>query len=626
MASPVLEREPGIWQLWLLVLVAAALYLLLHPYDGIIHDSRLYVLQALGHLRPDLYGNDVFLKFGSQDNYTLFTPLFAPLVESLGAEAAASLVTFLSAMALIASVWTLGRTLDGPVLAWIGAGLLITVSGYYGSGTTFAVLENFATPRMPAEALALSGIAASMAHRRWLAVVLLLAALVIHPIMTFPVIVLLLMLDWGLDHRQWIVRGILMAALLAALACLGWLPVARWQFDAEWWSLLENTTNLRPELWTSHDWGRVSTVMATLAIAGIRMVGPAQRLGLAMLVTTVLMLLLAWIGGDILHVVIIVQGQAWRVLWLATTVALVLLPSLAVQCWRNPPLSKAAILLLSGAWLMGRTDLAAILAILALLPATISARSPLQRHGRIAAMAAGILLTVTILALQFVAWSSSAVEDAREAGNLLELIRSVCSDISIPTLVLVATGLVASRIRSDRVTGFLAASLTLSVVILGALTYGTWTRARYPEAAREEFAAWRELIPVGTDVLWATRLMEGSDPATVWLLLERPSFYSSTQANSGLFSRAAAMELHRRGKSIPPALPTELPFNLTIGGKEGLPPSCSQVPATYIVTDVPIRDARVIEAPTSAGEPFSALRLQICDHGAPGMHRLTLAL
>jgi hypothetical protein len=48
MASPVLEREPGIWQLWLLVLVAAALYLLLHPYDGIIHDSRLYVLQALG--------------------------------------------------------------------------------------------------------------------------------------------------------------------------------------------------------------------------------------------------------------------------------------------------------------------------------------------------------------------------------------------------------------------------------------------------------------------------------------------------------------------------------------------------------------------------------------------------
>ena len=58
-------------------LLITGLYLFLHPYQGLIHDARLYTLQALNHLHPDLYSNDVFLKYGSQDSYTLFTPVYA---------------------------------------------------------------------------------------------------------------------------------------------------------------------------------------------------------------------------------------------------------------------------------------------------------------------------------------------------------------------------------------------------------------------------------------------------------------------------------------------------------------------------------------------------------------------
>src|SRR5256885_8204108 len=58
-------------------LLAAAAWLVQHPYDGIVHDSALYTLFALAKLHPHTLDNDVFLRFGSQDRYTVFTPLYA---------------------------------------------------------------------------------------------------------------------------------------------------------------------------------------------------------------------------------------------------------------------------------------------------------------------------------------------------------------------------------------------------------------------------------------------------------------------------------------------------------------------------------------------------------------------
>src|SRR5690606_35400386 len=107
------------------------------------------------HLHPELYGNDVFLKYGSQDNYTLFTPLYAALIPLLGVEHAASLITFVSVLALLLSAWSLARTLMPAPYAWLGLGILVIVPTYYGLGIFFAVLEGFVTPRLLAQALVL---------------------------------------------------------------------------------------------------------------------------------------------------------------------------------------------------------------------------------------------------------------------------------------------------------------------------------------------------------------------------------------------------------------------------------------------------------------------------------------
>jgi len=58
-------------------LLGIATWALSHSYRGIFHDAGLYTLQALARLHPDSLPEDVFLKFGSQDGFTIFSPIYA---------------------------------------------------------------------------------------------------------------------------------------------------------------------------------------------------------------------------------------------------------------------------------------------------------------------------------------------------------------------------------------------------------------------------------------------------------------------------------------------------------------------------------------------------------------------
>jgi hypothetical protein len=52
----------------------SAIWLLTHRYHGIHHDALFYAVQALAHAAPARFEHDLFFAFGSQDDYTLFTP------------------------------------------------------------------------------------------------------------------------------------------------------------------------------------------------------------------------------------------------------------------------------------------------------------------------------------------------------------------------------------------------------------------------------------------------------------------------------------------------------------------------------------------------------------------------
>src|ERR1700722_17444613 len=92
-------------------LCAASLSMLLQPYLGVANDAIFYTMQGLAHLRPELYGNDIYLKFGSQDQYTVFGPMYAAAIRLLGIDHAAALLTLVSQAAFLLAAWQLARRL-----------------------------------------------------------------------------------------------------------------------------------------------------------------------------------------------------------------------------------------------------------------------------------------------------------------------------------------------------------------------------------------------------------------------------------------------------------------------------------------------------------------------------------
>src|SRR5438094_10572948 len=86
-----LARRPLALFAWLVLLNAIGL-----PYLGYVHDARLYSGQVLNALHPEVLGEDLFFRFGSQDRFSAFSRLMAPLVAGLGLDAAFFLVSLAS--------------------------------------------------------------------------------------------------------------------------------------------------------------------------------------------------------------------------------------------------------------------------------------------------------------------------------------------------------------------------------------------------------------------------------------------------------------------------------------------------------------------------------------------------
>src|SRR5437016_4491317 len=69
---------------WTLFFLLVALNALARPASVTAHDARLYSLQVLNQAEGGAYAEDVFLRFGSQDQFSIFSRVAAPVVANLG--------------------------------------------------------------------------------------------------------------------------------------------------------------------------------------------------------------------------------------------------------------------------------------------------------------------------------------------------------------------------------------------------------------------------------------------------------------------------------------------------------------------------------------------------------------
>jgi hypothetical protein len=538
---------------------------LVRPYGGFAHDARLYAVQVAERLQPGSYGEDLFLRYGSQDSYSAFTRLLAPLVSLLGLGPAFFLV-YLASKALF--FWgvlrlTLALVPDRP--AAVLALLFVAVAPLpLGGNEIFHLNESFLTPRIAACGLVLLGLERMLAGRPRVALLGLAGGMLLHPLMAVGG--LFVFLAWWLAQRLTPRQLAVLAAVLGVLAAaaLAYRPLGTRLFgsmDDEWRDIhLEICFYIDPAWWAARDWARLGAELLVCGAAAFTYARPCRRFVLAVLAVGLLGLL-----GSALAVrtpyLLLIQTSPYRALWLAELLAVPLGFWGAAHLWRRGPgLAGAAapglVLLLTCRW--GGPLVSSLVVWLALFPIFLVAWRGLGARPRRPdwlrwAAAADFAITALLL-LALDALGTVQVcrlrPDFRLDIHPLQVVRAapgVIDLLSVLGLVLLgAAGLAAGlgtgvRLRRTCLALWLAYQAGLAWAY-DAPWYARRFSARH--APREFVASFlRDHAGPGArrpTVYWPTDLRD------IWLVGGARSYFNTVQMSGSSFNRGTALEGKRR--------------------------------------------------------------------------------
>lgn len=596
-------------------LLGGATWLLSHGYQGIFHDGYLYALQALARIHPELAA-DVFLKFGSQDQFSIFSPLYAFAVRNMGLENAAAALTLLFQLAFLAGAWALARTLTASSGALLGVCVLIAIPGTYGADRVFSCMETFLTPRMAAEALALAGLGAALASRYRLAAAFIIVAALVHPIMAAAAIVCLWVLYLGIPRPRWALAALVIALLGYAAPALIVGGDTWGRFDPRWFALVQaRSPYLFVTNWSVEDWAPLCVTLATLTI-GVAVPADmrSRRFVLAVLITVVLGFGLTWVACDWLHLILPTQVQPWRWQWLGTAVAALLLPTILQSRWRLGIAGRTSALLLIAAWIFASNPFAMV--------AAAASTAALLFMGKLKPHEARHMV--------WGSWALLALAGAWRIGSNLEFTdvhyldlqaplwvrraMSFAHDGTVPVALVGLTWYLAGSRR--RLAGLLAVAAAAMALIVALVpeAWAMWTATSYSRQTIAAFAPLRDKIPPGADVFWP------ESPAAAWALLDVPSYLSVTQTSGLVFSRAGAVELDRRAFALESAISPGSFMNWDTAAehmnlsREQLARVCATGEFNFLVTHLDLGVQPVVDVPT--GRPPRSLHLYRCAQSA----------
>lgn len=536
-----------------LTLMLVALWALLHRYQGLARDGELYAVQALARIHPAL-GTDLYLQNTSQDQFTIFSRIYASFIRVLGLQNAELFLFVLCKVCFLGASWFLARALISRDVAWLTVAMLVITTGYYGSYEIFQYSEDYLTARSMGEAMVAASLACHFSGRSRFGLWIAIGALFIHPLMALPGVLLLICLWLPIRHAVigslagiFAILSIAIAALIAppsthlfTILDPAWLEVVR-----------ERSQFLFLKYWTTRDWELnarpfVSLVVTALAIHDERI----RKLCVAAMLVGASGLAVAFISSAIGPVAILLQGQTWRWVWITGFVSVVLLAPTVLQVWRDEKCGPACAVLLVAAWTCSGVDgLACTEAalILWLVRSHISDRA--AWYLRWAAAGASVLIVAWILAKFWTHALPASGETSREPA-LTARIRGLFG-LGIPAVLLAGLfwywivgnrSVVAATLASAALLGVSACILPGTFKQLG--TVGT-------PAAIEEFSDWRNAIPQFSNVLIVPPRTSAS---FAWFTLERTSYLSVDQSAGVIFSRATALEVQRRSEVLRPLI------------------------------------------------------------------------
>jgi hypothetical protein len=531
------------------LLTAVATWLLLRGYHGLLGDAQLYAFQALSRIHPPLV-HDLYLQNTSQDQFTIFSPAYAWFIELLGLEPAARSLTLLFTIWFLAAAWIAARTLTNRDGAWLAVIFLLIIDGSYGGSGVFSVAEQFLTARLPAEALIATSIACFLRGSKALAVATAAAALLIHPLIALPGLLLVICMVIPFRASLLGAAASAIAGLLIAFCALRLPWMAKWFpiMDPTWLNIVQERSQfLFLRLWSFADWEINARPFFYLAfIAFATQDNRLRGICVAAILVGATGLGIAVIADSVGPVAILVQGQAWRWVWIAVFVSTLLVPATVLQIWHDQKCGPlCAVLLLLGLTLPAENGTACVSLslILWVMRPRFSIRAVLVLRwiflGLVLAVAAWVAIHASEIALS-----------AFRKSGAMAAVRDFFA-LKIPAVLgisLIWWGLrKCTGLREPALLCF--GLLALSIFTLPA----AFRQYRSLAAATDlsEFSDWASVIPPTSTVLVAPSRDVGT---FVWFTMQRPNYLAVDQSAGVVFSRATALEVQRRSEVLLPIM------------------------------------------------------------------------
>jgi len=561
-----------------MTLMLLALWAATHRYHGLSRDGSLYAVQALSQIEPALRA-DLYLQNTSQDQFTIFSPIYAEFIRLFGLQTGELILFGICQVGFLVAIGMAARQLPEPETALLSVGLFIITVGYYGAYKIFAYSENYLSARSLGEAMVAAAVAVHLRGWRWQGLLLALLALFIHPLMALPGVLLLICLDLPvLLATLLMVTAVFASFAVASLAIQ--FPITDHFFsvmDPRWLEVVRQRSQfLFLQYWNRGDWEMAARPVIGLFLSlRVLQAAPARKLCVAAMLIGASGLAIAAIAGDIGPVAILLQGQAWRWMWVTTYISVLLVVPTAAALVREERGGPLAAVLLVAAWVLPAVDslvLAGPAVVLWLNRRSITPSAAV--YLRWAAGAGLLLVTGWIIAKSWTYLHGPLPESVRESTTVARF-REIFG-LVIPAAACAA---IAWNWMTRSRSLFSTAAVTLcSLGVCYAFLPGSLQQPdrNGTPAQIAEFADWRLAIPPESTVLI---LPPPKSAAFIWFTLGRPSYLSVDQSSGVVFSPATSEEIRRRSTVLlPVAKPdwqilTELMESSSHNGNDGKLPA-----------------------------------------------------
>jgi len=328
------------------LLLGVAVILLLHRMLGIEHDARLYMAQGFLFRYPDIFSQDLFFLYGSQDKYTIFPWLLGNILFWLDPFPVFKLGTLLGLLFFAFSSWYCLKILLPSrecYIAWIG---VLCLPSSYAVVSIFSYIEPFFTARIFSVSLCLFAIAFVIQRKWWSTALFLFFSGLLHPIqtlVTLPVIWLWLIAK---QRLWWHIIWLIIPVMALSLAEVHPLDGLFKKMDPFWLSRVKTSKHLLISHWEANDFNNLIFDIFILTLAWRRLPLPWNTWCRAALIALILGVVSSLVLVDWLNLILPTSLQLWRVHWVAHWFAMASVTLFLLQHWQIGQWHQSMLLIL----------------------------------------------------------------------------------------------------------------------------------------------------------------------------------------------------------------------------------------------------------------------------------------